>query len=318
MALWKHPECRVVVAMLGLLALSEGAMRLMESKLSMDVAHLKQIPQIAKNLSVHPADQTRILFIGNSLTRYGVDVETFQEEIHQYYDEPVNIAKVVPDNSKVADWSYAYRNFFHAARQPPKLLVIGFGNQHLEDAPSSHPERLAQYYCTLNDLNELCRWDLPDIESRLEYAVASSSVLYANRDRVQRWGLDRLIPEYRGGVQTLNDLLQAASPQKPSHATFQRLRMFIQEAQQDGVRVVLMALPIGIEYEFNPELLHLTHEMQVPIVDCRYVPGLTRSHLFDGLHLDPDGARLITRHLAHELHGRVGKVAAARRQQAFN
>jgi hypothetical protein len=315
MTLWKHPECRVVVAMLGLLALSEGAMRLMESRLSKDVAHLKQFPRIARDLAEHPADQSRILFLGNSLTRYGVDVEVFQEEIHRYHDAPVQIAKVVPDNSQLADWSYAYHNFFHAAKHPPELLVIGFGfgNQHLADRPSSHPERLARYYCTLKDLDELCKWDLPDIESRLDYVVASGSVLYANRDRVQRWGLDRIIPEYRDGIQTLNDLLQASAPKETSHATFHRLRALVEEARQDAVRVVLMALPVGFEYEFDPEFLRLTAELQVPVIDCRNVPGVTRSQLFDGLHLDPDGAKLVTRHLARELRGRVGDVLTARR-----
>jgi len=315
MTIWKHAECRVVVAMLGLLLLSEAAMRLMESNLSKDVAHLKQFPQIAQDLTAHPTKHTRVLFLGNSLTRYGIDVDVFQEEIRRYHGAPVQIAKVVPDNSQLADWSYAYRNFFHESQHPPEVLVIGFGfgNQHLADRPSSHPERLARYYCSLKDMKELCKWDLPDIESRLDYVVASGSVLYANRDRVQRWGFDRIIPEYRDGIQTLNELLQAASPKETSHVTFQRLRALIEDAQQDGVRVVLMALPIGIEYEFDPELLRLTAEKQVPVIDCRNVPGVTSDQLFDGLHLDPDGAKLVTRHLAQKLRGRVGDVVTVGR-----
>lgn len=296
--------------MLALLVVSETAMRLMESSLSKDVAHLKQFPEIAKHLTAHASDQTRVLFLGNSLTRYGIDAEVFQKELRLNRGTQVQVAKVVPDNSQLADWSYAYRNFFHNAQHPPELLVIGFGfgNQHLADRPSSHPERLARYYCTLNDVNELCRWDLPDMESRLDYVVASGSVLYANRDRVQRWGLDRIIPEYRTGIQTINEQLQNASPKEPSRATFHRLRALIEDAQQDGVRVVLMALPVGFEYEFDPQFLSLTAEKQVPVIDCRNVPGVTRAQLFDGLHLDPNGAKLVTRHLAQELQGRVASV----------
>lgn len=295
-----HPEPRVVLCLLALLGAGETGMRLYEGRLSKDVRHLETFEELAARISAPPqAGETRVLFLGNSLTRYGVDVAEFTRAVAVSGREVVRVERLMPDNTAVADWYYAYRSYFADCHRAPDVLVIGFAGGHLHDAPSRHPERLARYYCRLSHLPELCRRDLLTVEDRTGFALAGLSSLLCNRDRLESRALDLLIPGYREGIQELNRRLA----QEPLSAgrlppTFHRLRELLALARGQGVEVILAAMPVPSAYDLPPELGNIADEFGVGLIDCRRVPGVAPEMFPDGLHMDARAARLYTRFLA--------------------
>lgn len=268
--------------------------------LSKDIAHLRSFPEIAASLAEMPAEQgERVLFLGNSLTRYGVDPEVFEQVCLEQGGEKIQALKMNPDNTAVADWFYGYRTFFARTGTLPDVLVIGFEGGHLRDAPSNHPERLAQYYCSWDDYEDLSRFDLKGFEEKMNWGLSHYSAAFGNRDRIQRRILDDLIPEYRAGMDELNRRMnrdkQKASSQEHH---YERLRELIALAERDGVQVILAAMPVPEAYEFDPELLELVQNTSAELVDCRVVEGITLPMFFDGLHMDEEAQQLYSQDLA--------------------
>jgi len=296
-------EWRAVAVVVAVLGLFEAAFLLGKHKLSKDVEHLQAFSTLAAKLEHAPAGQPKILFLGNSLTRYGVEEATFQQQFAELTGQTATTVKVVPDNTAVADWSYVFRNQFTTGGRAPDMLVIGFEGGHLRDAPSRHPDRLAQYYTTWNDWPELCARDLPNFESRAAFVLDKSSAMVGNRDRVTRRALDLLIPGYRAGMDRINASLKGHATATVS-PTYTRLRNLIETAQKQHTRVILAAMPVPEPYAFDKELLELIREKQVTLLDLRTIDGMEPAMFFDGLHMDADGAKVYTRALAQQLAAR--------------
>lgn len=317
-------EWRVVLVVLAALGLSEAAFRLAGHRLSKDVEHLQALPLLAERLTQTSSPGPKILFLGNSLTRYGVDEGEVAAVFRAECGTSPSLLKIVPDNTALADWYYIYRNLFAGQKPALDVLVIGFEGGHLRDAPSRHPDRLAQYYCDWSDWADLCRFDLPDFESRAAFLLAKCSASFGNRDRVTRRVFDALIPGYRGGMEQINATLrQTAQAETPPR--YERLRKLLELAERDGVHVVLAAMPVPEPYEFDAELLSLVHQSAVRLLDLRQVDSITRERFFDGLHMDATAAQAYSRTLARALIATLPQTAppdrphaaevAARRQQ---
>jgi hypothetical protein len=292
-------EWRVLVVVTVVLGFVEGSFLLGKHKLSKDVEHLQSFSKLAEQFAQAPAGQPTFLFLGNSLTRYGVDEAVFAEAFAEATGQTPFPLKIVPDNTAVADWSYVFRNQFVQADRAPDVLVIGFEGGHLRDAPSRHADRLAQYYCTWSDWPELCSRDLPDFESRAEFVLEKSSAMIGNRDRVTRRALDALIPGYRVGMDRINASLKKHSTATPT-ITYDRLRTLIEAAQDHRSRVVLAAMPVPEHYEIDPSLLELVREKQIELLDLRKIEGMEPAMFFDGLHMDAAGAKVYSRALAKQ------------------
>ena len=299
----------LLVVICGLL-LGELGMRLVENRLSKDVAHLKSFEKIAADLNPYDADPgMRVLFLGNSMTRYGIDPFVFQQEFCKQSDRPIRSVKMNPDNTALADWDYAYRNFFSEEGRHPDVLVIGFEGGHLRDRPSNHPDRLARYYCDSDDWLRLMRFDLPSFEDRASFLVSSLSTMYSNRDRLQRRVLDAVIPEYRDSSQQLNRRQTSLAERTLPPPTYHRLKEFIDLVKSENVRLVLVAMPIAEKYELDPGLLELLKQEHVELVDARQVPGIVPEMFPDGIHMTEDASKLYTAYVADHLAGDASQMS---------
>ncbi|MEZ6067100.1 MAG: hypothetical protein R3B90_15675 [Planctomycetaceae bacterium] len=323
----RHPEARVVAVVLLTVLASETGLRVFGDRLSNDVAHLASFDELASELAERRAiavaadddpvtdESVRALFLGNSLTRYGVARELFEATASTQAGRPVLAVKVTPDNTAIADWFYAYRNFFAETGRAPDLLIIGFEHRHLADAPSYHPQRLARFYCDRGDWEDLCRLDLSDFESKAAFLAASQSALLSNRDRIERRALDLLIPGYADGIQELNSRLKQSRRRQEPVATYERLARLIDLARADGVRVILAAMPVPTPYELDEPLLELVAARNVELLDCRQIEGVTDDMFPDGLHMNSDASARYTTHLANTIRWSVntGDTPLARR-----
>jgi hypothetical protein len=313
-SLLSHPELRVVGVVLLSLAAGEAGMRLVGQRLSKDVEHLAHFSEIAAEIARRDAaeEPLQVLFLGNSLTRYGVAADEFREAAEAVAGQPLTVAKMTPDNTALADWFYAYRNYFAETGRAPDLLVIGFQDGHLADAPSNHPQRLAQFYCDADDWPELCEYDLRNFESRAGFVLASQSALVANRDRLERRALDTLIPGYQAGIQDLNSRVRSQQNRPAARPSYTRLERLLDLAVAGGTRVVLVAMPVPTPYAIDDALQQVVTQRGAALVDCREVAGITNDMFPDGLHMNDEAAARYSRHLAQTLDwGTRGQVARA-------
>ncbi|TWT59395.1 hypothetical protein [Rubinisphaera italica] len=292
----------LLIVLVTFLAL-ESVFRFRGEILSKDIAHLNSFEQISRELAeAAQPNELRTLFLGNSLTRYGIDQELFTQIVADDYDLTVKTVKMNPDNTALADWFYAYQTYFKKAGRPPEVMIVGFEGNHLRDAPSNHLDRLAYYYGAGNDPEDLGRFDLKTLEQKISFQLCRVSAAMANRDRLQRRVLDQVIPQYREGMDQLNGRLQIATSASPKvQVSYERLLKFIALAEQDDVQVILVAMPVPEYYEFDSALLEVVSSTSAQLIDCRLIPGLTNEMFFDGLHMDEQASRIYTTALAEKI-----------------
>lgn len=290
--------------MLLVLAGGELFVRLRESALSLDVQHIRRIPSIAENLT--RGEGGRVLFLGNSMTRNGVDVPIVEQELRaEGLTAPLRVERVYPDASGLAEWYYAFNHFFVEAGRLPDALIIGFAANDLSDNRPPQPARLAQYYTGARDVPEVFANDVRDFEARAEFLLSGASASFANRTRMRERALDLVIPHYRRSAQEINRAQQALKNKGGAPAavalTYRRLERLGQLAAGRGVRVILVAMPQREPYQLDPQLQPAVERAGMTLIDARGAPGLGGESFEDEMHLTPDGAAVYSRHLARQL-----------------
>lgn len=301
-------EFKVIALVVVGLLLGEGAIRSSERWLSIDLTHLKSLDRLSRQACrPGPDGGLQVLFLGNSMTRYGVNPDVFVKAADDRTHRPLTVTKINPDATKIADWYYLYRNFFHEKGRKPDLLIIGFQGDQLSDQPTQHINRLARFYdCRSDDWSDLTRWDLRSFEDVCSYAASCVSGLHGNRDRFDRRVLDLVVPHYREAVARINTVQRQGDSPLPvamsaSGPTYDRLEKFLATAQADGTRVVFVAMPVGHDYQVDPTALTVITGHGAELVDCRNIPELGTEQIPDGIHLSPAGAARYSDYLAKAL-----------------
>ena len=137
-------ELKVVGAVLLVLLCVEVAMRAAGDRLSIDIAHIRSADEIADRVG---AASQSVLFLGNSLTRDGVDVPLATEHLGGAF----TVEAYHPDGSSVNEWSYAYRKYFIESGKAPDYLIVGAGRSHLFDSELP-ADSFGAYYCSNADI----------------------------------------------------------------------------------------------------------------------------------------------------------------------
>jgi lysophospholipase L1-like esterase len=295
-------ELKVVALVLLVLAGGELFVRLRERALSLDVQHIRQIPSIAEDMM--RGEGKRILFLGNSMTRNGVDARIVQQELSaEGLTAPLRIERVYPDATGLAEWYYAFNHYFVSTGRLPDVLIIGFAANDLSDTRPPQAFRLAQYYTDARDVPEVFAHDVKDFEGRAEFLLSDLSVSFANRTRMRERALDILSPHYRESAQEINRA-QGAMKKKggaPVTLTYARLERLARLAASHGVHVILVAMPQRESYQLDQQLQPAIERAGMTFIDARAPDGLDGEGFVDEMHLSTDGAALYSRHLARQL-----------------
>jgi len=284
------------------LAGSELFVRLRESALSLDVQHIRRIPSIAEDMM--RGGGRRVLFLGNSMTRNGVDAGIVEQELRaRGLNAPLRIERVYPDATGLAEWYYAFNHYFVAPGRLPDVLVIGFAANDLSDTRPPQPFRLAHYYTGARDVPEVFTHDVRDFEGRAEFLLSGLSASFANRTRMRERALDILIPHYRESAQEINRAQQTMKKKGgvPVALTYRRLERLSQLAASRGVHVIFVAMPQRESYELDPQLQPAIERAGMTFIDARAPSGLVSEAFLDEMHLSTDGAAVYSHHLAHQL-----------------
>lgn len=293
-------EGRVLLAVVALAALCEVSLRFGSDRLSADLAHIRTIPAVAATMA--KAQGVRILFLGNSLTREGIDLDSVRAGLECRGSTSVVCERVYPDDTTVLDWYYLFRHYF-PGRSAPDCLVLGYVKQQLTDGTSIHPDRIAAYFGGWSNAREVLRADLDTLNGRMDYMLSSTFRLFAERERVRDRVLSVAAPDYRATATRLNEAerVRAAGDGKSKPESYTRLERLLSLCDQRGVRAVVVAIPQPEPYYVDPGLLTLLARHRAAFLDMRRAQGLTGHDYTDGYHLSRHGAQLYSEALGRRL-----------------
>lgn len=285
-----------MIAVLTVLLAVEVGSRAIGSWLSQDVRNIRTIPRVALELS--NSREYKVLFLGNSLTRVGVDESVVSAEFAKR-GRKARVARVYLDDTTINTWQYVFRQHF-AKECRPDLLVVGFVDRQLEDLPADY-RRLGGIAVNLRMLWEMSTVDAKDLDRRVELVLGYTFFSFSNAERVRHRVLDALVPGYRIISRTLNESAVRHRNSSVTGKSYFHLLRLMNAARENHVEVVLAAMPLPAQYSLEPELNSIIAAGEATLIDARKVEGLRPQMFFDGFHLDRKGAALFSRDLCRLL-----------------
>lgn len=285
-------EWRVIVAVIACLVAVEVGVRAGREQLSLDLAHIGSLDRTAARLS--DGRPPRVLFLGNSLTRRGIDAELAREA----FGESVGFA--YPDDTRISEWEYLFRRYVVRPGRRLDLVVIGFATNHLADDPPAEPRRLARYYTDWSDAPDVFGRDATDLDARVEFLLARHWVAFGEAERVRQRVLAALVPSYRESAQRMNRETggdDRALATAPAAREYRRLARLVQDIRSCGAEAVVVAMPVPGGYELQDGLVAAVERSGATFIDARDVGHFRDDDFPDGYHMGPDAARVFTRRL---------------------
>jgi hypothetical protein len=286
-------EWKVLASLVALLLLMEVGVRAFETRLSKDLAHLREMPEAAERLK--EGDGNKILIVGNSLARHGIDRKLLAKGLENKGYGKVQVEAFNPDATGITEWYYGLRRYFLNRGAIPDRIVLVTGRTHLLDVPVV-PERLGAFYVDRTDVKEAVLLDLRSVESAARFFLARVSGLFANRARIQPYIFYNYLPEYTQTIQEMNDqrkMMVEASELIVKQQT-SALSRLLKVAQSNGIDVAVVAIPMRVPYELPKTVSDEIGDLGASLLDLSQIPGIAETNYFDGYHLDAEGARQVT------------------------
>ena len=295
-------EARVLLCTALLATFFEGALRLGLGRMASDVRHIRTIPRVAERLA--SASGTRVLFVGNSLTRAGIRLDVVAREMP--CQPPIAFERVHPDDSNVLDWYYMFLNDF-PGRLAPDYVVLDFMRNNLSNSAPVHPDRIAASFGGWSNAREMLTVDLAGVGDRIEYLLSCTFRIFSERERVRLRVLAAAVPDYKDMAQRLNEETRADRSRirraARSSDDYSRFRRLLELFRERHVHPVIVAMPIEDPYDVDASFEDLVRRNGGDFIDMRQTPGITAADFTDGFHLSPKGAEVYSRALARRLRG---------------
>lgn len=285
-------ELRAVIALLIALLGLEAAARVFEARLSKDVAHLRSLPMEAARLRDAPAARLKVLILGNSLAREGLDREQLRLGLEAKLGRPVVLAAMHPDGSRIEEWHYGYRRYFDQVGARPDLVLLCTGRAHLLDGLRDL-DAVAAFHVSWRDLPDFVREQNLGVEAICQVAAARVSCLFAHRRRVQPLLFYHWMPRYEPTVNLIQSVGQGAARRSAAPAETARAFLgMLQTCRAAGTRVALLPVPLPEAYELPAAVAEAAQAGGATVVGPP--PRLPAERFPDGYHLDAEGARMWT------------------------
>ncbi|SKB02316.1 hypothetical protein SAMN02745166_03622 [Prosthecobacter debontii] len=309
MSLLRHAETKVLLVLVLALVVLEGGARMFETKLSKDVSHIRSLPAVAAELKAAPANQLKVLILGNSLSRDGLDKALLKTGLEKLTGRPVHLAAMHPDASNIGQWFYGYRRYFAQTGAHPDLVILGTGRPHLLDG-RSEPDRQAAFYTSLKDMPLLLKEQQGDVEAISKALVARASMLFAHRARVEPLLFYNGIPGYTETTQTLSVHREHVTPASEGETadahheaapTCHLFESLLKTFQAGKTRVIVVAIPMTETYELPECVEKAVKQAQMSVVDTGASLQYPPERFPDGYHLDKTGAAQFTSQLLEVL-----------------
>lgn len=293
-------ETRVVFALLGLIALVDVSLRLTDSRISGNLAHIEAIPEIVA--AAGRPEQRSLLVLGNSLTNNGVAPQVVTARLPE-----VAFAKVTPDGTGLWDWQCLLdHQVIDRADVQFDTIVIGFAWHLLSDQSRADASRLGGLYCELGDLQRAGVIGLQNSGDIGEFMTAKVLRTYALRDTLRNRFFQLSVPHYIQFTQATNAARAGAAETdervvQTVQYTYRTFAGLVDRLKIKGTRVIVVAMPLQRDYDIDAELRSLHDRSVLELIDLRKLPGIESAHYLDGMHLNSTGQQILSRALAEDL-----------------
>jgi hypothetical protein len=310
-ALLRATETRVVFALLAAIALVDIGLRLVESRLSGNLAHIAEIPGLIE--AAGRPESHSLLLLGNSLTHNGVSASVIGGVL-----PGVSVAKVTPDGTGLWDWQCLLDHQVIERREVQfDTVVIGFAWHLLSDQARNDPSRLGGLYCRMSDLANPRTIGLETGGDIGEFVTAAVLRTYALRDTLRNRFFQRLVPGYETFTQAGNSARAGAGeqpgdaahdPGEPVVHSYRTFAGLVDRLRSKGTQVIVVAMPVQAAYEIDPQLRELATTHSLTVIDLRKVEGLNGSHYVDEMHLNRAGQQILSKALAADLRAELASA----------
>lgn len=286
----KKKEFFVVGALLAALLGLEICARIFEIRLSKDVAHIRSLPAEAKRLREAPEGTFKVLILGNSLARCGVDQAVLSRRLREMTRRPVAISVMHPDGSRVEEWHYGYRRYFDETGAAPDVLLLCSGRLHLVDGLDDL-DSVAAFYSSWRDLPGFMWRENLGVGAMCQASLARFSALFAHRRRVQPLVFYNGVPRYEATVNLIGRVRSShtsgggAPSREMNCENFARLADTVKAS---GGSFLLLQVPLPGAYELPSSVIETAKEKGVHFLAAELsVPG---ERFPDSYHMDAEGA----------------------------
>lgn len=289
-------EAKVLLVVALVLIGVEIGVRLFERRIAVGF----NTPKAAEKLM--DGEGTRVLFLGNSLVRNGIDTKLFETASQNLGSRPVRAVDSYLVASTVSDWYYILKHSFIETGRKPDTVVVCFAFNYLEDLPMQR-SFIAHYYSSINDVPRIFADQVRDFDGRTEFLLFKASFAFSQRTDLHRRTSDVLIPHYRDSAVRINNYLkdQAALRRTPVDPSYGYLVQFLDIARENGISVVFVAMPTQKEYEIEKEVIEMSKRGDLTLIDNRQVSGLGPDAFGDDAHLNDKGKAIYTTLLSNQL-----------------
>ena len=291
---------------------AEIILRVAETRLSGNVAHIKAIPALAETLGSKQG--AKVLLLGNSLTNNGFDPDLLRDRLKEQ-GHNVSVEKITPDATAIWDWLFLYDNVIGHHLSEPVTVVVGFAWNIVSDQARESLTRLGAFYANFGNLYEFGRARGLTVDEFSEFTLAKVSRLFAHRERIRNSILSYIIPDYQSFAQE-SDPRQAAqvriddqSPGADVSSTYEALYRLSELVNAKGGTLVLVAMPVIDPYEIAQGMDTTAEEGRITLLDFRVLSGLTRADFEDNMHLGASGREKATKYLGEALAPKIHEAS---------
>ena len=268
---------------------------------------IASFPAEARRLSAQPAP--RVVLLGNSLTVNFYDTGLIHREMAAAGAEPVEFFNAGLHTSSLFEWHYVLRSQFVGKVRRPMVAVINLSPGAAQDGDASG--------IRLSWLAEETRWsDVPALALDLPpeqfggYLHAKLLKTPISRNDLHFATLGHLSPNWWGGKTWVNGTLHRAARERweaqfdathPRPApTYERLRRLLRLGRDNGIPIVVVALPVSFHYDLDPQIERTVRDAGMTFLDLRDDPGLRIpvEHYHDEWHLKSQGVEIYSRFVA--------------------
>jgi hypothetical protein len=291
----------LAVALVASLLMADVAVRLVDDRLSGNLAHVAQIPAIFEAVG-SSGDPRSTLLLGNSLTGNGVDAEELARAAGL-----AHVGKVAPDGTSYWDWQcLLHHELLDHPQRKVSTLVVGTAWHLMSDETQADASRLGALYCRLSDLASPADIGIVGPGQIGEFIAARALRLYALRDTLRNRVLAMAIPDYKRFANEQNaEHTAAGAANTPSGAArpveYTRLTTLASRLEAHGTRLIVLMMPAKHPYDIDPALRSLDAQGHIRLLDYRNLPGIEATSFIDDMHLGAQGRSVLTAQLARDL-----------------
>lgn len=290
-------EGKILLTLLTMVLLLEGAARLLETHFSKDVRELLDRGNLSKLVrKENDSGNFAILAIGNSLARACLHKETFESELARKGYRNPKLFFLTADGTNVNEWSASYRKYFFKSPAKPDWILWVSGPQHLLDQPPASPERLAAYHAAAFDIPLILDEWVGGFDEGARFLLARVSRLVACRDRVRPLLFYNFIPGFEGASESINSLQrEQVATVGQSRGSASRFRFALETSGVSNEHMFVIAAALPFSYEIPESVEDVVREQGVTILELGAKHEWGAEAFPDGYHLSEERSVEFTR-----------------------